>query len=197
MREATEKEYQLVVSKYGRSKRQMQAGRAFDVIWSDGRGTEIAQKTEILSRGKVQKVHYLVNPDFLPGPGKTAGRLDGVRGHKLMTSEVRRRLPPLYSQENVRDPIVQVKYFSPYTGSVWLVTEYDGRDTMFGWADRGFGGELGYVSLQELEHANRQGLPLVERDLYFKPVPLSQAKQQERRASVARVASRWLAQTSR
>lgn len=67
MREATEKEYQLVVSKYGRSQRKMPTKRTFDVIWSDGRGTEIAQKTEILSRGKVQKVHYRVNPDFLPG----------------------------------------------------------------------------------------------------------------------------------
>ena len=31
---------------------------------------------------------------------------------KLLTEELRRRLPPLYSQENTRDPTVH-KFFTP------------------------------------------------------------------------------------
>jgi len=180
MQNATEREYNEAVSRGGRQKRVMQTKRTFDVVWSD-RGTEVATKSEILSRGKVQSVSYSVNPSYL---GRTAGRLDGARKHQLMPQEVRRKIPDLYSQDEVEDPIVQVKFFSPYANMVWLVTEFDGKDTMFGWADLGMGmGELGYISLRELDNLHRGGLPMVERDLYFKPKRLSQAKVQERRGS--------------
>lgn len=110
---------------------------------------------------------------------KTAAhRLDGVRGHQLLPSAVARKLPAIYSQENVDDPLVQVKLFSPYTNAVWYLTEYDPASReAFGWADLGMGGgELGYISIPELEGLNRNGLPLVERDLYWRPVPMSKAK---------------------
>ena len=107
-----------------------------------------------------------------------AHRLDGVRGHQLLPATVARKLPAIYSQENVDDPIAQVKLFSPYSGAVWYLTEYDPSSKQaFGWADLGMGmGELGYIDLSELEGMNRRGLPLVERDLYWKPMPLSRAK---------------------
>ena len=108
---------------------------------------------------------------------RTAGRLDGVRGHKLMPGALKSKIPKLYAQENEKDPMVYAKFFSPYTNALWLVTEYDGADTMFGWADLGYGmGELGYISLSELDNLHKGGLPLVERDLYFRPAPLSKAK---------------------
>lgn len=104
-----------------------------------------------------------------------------------MPAQIRSKIPDIYSQEENSDPTVYLKFFSPYSGAVWLITEYDGRDQMFGWADLGFGqGELGYISLSELENSHRKGLPLVERDLYFKPVPLSRAKAQSRRAAYGR-----------
>jgi hypothetical protein len=91
-----------------------------------------------------------------------------------MPAAIRSKIPKLYSQEKVADPTVWVKFFSPYSNATWYVTEFDGRDTMFGWADLGMGGgELGYISLSELEGSNRNGLPLVERDTSFRPVPLS------------------------
>jgi hypothetical protein len=106
-----------------------------------------------------------------------ASPLDRVRKHQLMPAAIRSKLPKLYSQEKNPDPMVVVKFFSPYSGATWYVTEFDGQDTMFGWSDLGHGeGELGYISLDELESANRKGLPLVERDLYFRPVPLSKVK---------------------
>ena len=114
---------------------------------------------------------------ILAGLQKTAARhpLDGVRKHQLMPNNIARKIPKLYSQEDVEDPTVWVKFFSPYGRGVWYVTEFDGRDRMFGWADVGHG-ELGYMSLKELQSANRNGLPLVERDLSWKPLPLSKAK---------------------
>ena len=110
---------------------------------------------------------------------KTAAhRLDGVRGHQLLPATVARKLPAIYSQENVDDPVAQVKLFSPYSGAVWYLTEYDPSSKQaFGWADLGMGGgELGYIDITDLEGLNRRGLPLVERDLYWKPMPLSRAK---------------------
>ena len=111
---------------------------------------------------------------LLPLLKGAASQLDRARKHQLMPAAIRSKLPKLYSQENNPDPTILVKFFSPYSQAVWYVTEFDGRDQMFGWADLGFGeGELGYISLSELEGANRNGLPLVERDISFRPIPLS------------------------
>ena len=62
-----------------------------------------------------------------------------------------------------------VKFFCPWGAATWLITEYDGEDTMFGLCDLGHGSpELGYVSLSELR-AIRGGFGLtIERDLHFR-----------------------------
>lgn len=110
---------------------------------------------------------------------KNAHPLDRVRRHKLMPAEIRSKIPPIGAQDDSDDPIVWVKFFSPYGNgqATWLITEFDGNNEMFGWAElfRG-GGELGYISLSHLEGLNRNGLPLVERDTSFKPMPLSKAR---------------------
>ena len=104
--------------------------------------------------------------------------LDGTRGHSLLPASVAKDIPKLYSTEKIKDPTAHVKLFSPYADAVWYITEYDPREKLaFGWADLGFGeGELGYISIEELSDLNRNGLPLVERDLYWDARPLSQAK---------------------
>ncbi len=87
---------------------------------------------------------------------------------KYVTSE----LPKLYETENVADPIVRCKFFLPGTTWTWYVLEYDGEDNFFGYV-AGACPELGYFSLKELMSAKGAfGLP-IERDLYFKPQPLS------------------------
>ena len=96
---------------------------------------------------------------------------------KLMTEELKRKIPPLYSQENVEDPIVYVKYFLPGTNWTWYVLEFDGKDTFFGYVD-GIYPELGYFSLSELEKLRGPLGLKVERDLYWKPRPLSKVKKE-------------------
>lgn len=101
---------------------------------------------------------------------------------KLLTKEIAKLFPPLYSQENVDDPIVVAKWFSPYTGWRWYAIEgeknEEGDDWTFFGLVQGFEDELGYWTLSELDSVKALGgrLPLVERDLYWKPVPLSQAR---------------------
>lgn len=95
---------------------------------------------------------------------------------KLLTDEIRRRLPALYETQNEKDPIVQVKFFSPWNGWTWYATEFDGEDSFFGLVE-GYETEWGYFSLGELESTCvLGGVPAVERDEYFEPVRVSQLK---------------------
>jgi len=91
----------------------------------------------------------------------------------LLTKEVRGKLPPLYSQEEVEDPMVICKFFFPDFSWTWYAIEFDGTDQFYGLVD-GFEKELGYFSLTELmSNRGKLGLP-VERDRYFTPCRLSE-----------------------
>ena len=107
---------------------------------------------------------------------------------KLLTDELKQRLPALYSQEEVADPTVQVLLCGA-NGWIWALTEYsdvapDGcPELAFGWV-AGDCPELGYVSIAELDEVNAPCLPdcgyvWVKQD--FVPCPLSevQAKAEE------------------
>ena len=92
---------------------------------------------------------------------------------KLLTKALRKKLPPLYSNEELgMEAIAQVKFFTPDSSWTWFGSEFDGEDIFFGLVD-GLDKELGYFSLSELESVRGpMGLP-IERDMYFDPKPLS------------------------
>ena len=97
---------------------------------------------------------------------------------KLLTQEIRKQLPALYSQDEIADPLVHIKFFDPCGSFTWFILEYDGNDTFFAFVKSHLcpDGELGYVSLQELKSIkNPMGLG-IERDLYFTQKQLSQCK---------------------
>jgi len=87
---------------------------------------------------------------------------------KLLTKEIRKALPPLYSQDSRRaeDVKVHVKFFTPDSSWTWYATEFDGGDTFFGLV-RGLETELGYFSLRELQSARGPLGLAIERDLHF------------------------------
>ena len=93
---------------------------------------------------------------------------------KLLTQEIRRKLPPLYSQESKGGKaIVYLKMFTPDSNFTFFATEFDGEDTFFGLVE-GHEKELGYFSLAELQSV-RGGLGLpIERDLYWQPKTLEE-----------------------
>jgi len=89
---------------------------------------------------------------------------------KLLTEELRTRLPQLYSQEAEADPVIHAKFFLPGTGWTWYVTEGEERegDFLFFGFVVGLESEFGYFLLSELESVTtRLGLH-VERDLAFR-----------------------------
>lgn len=119
---------------------------------------------------------------------------------KLLTKELLRRIPPLYSAENEQDPLVVCKFFMPDGAFTWYViegstrekegcgfgvncnhqplSEYDPQrdDILFLGYVTGLEPELGYFTLSELQEIRGTlGLP-VERDRYFKPCRLSQVR---------------------
>jgi len=90
---------------------------------------------------------------------------------KLLTAEIKKKLPKLYTNENKKpeDVPVVVKFFFPISGWRWYVTEgeeQEGGDWMFFGLVRGTENELGYFTLSELESIKVSSLG-IERDLYF------------------------------
>jgi hypothetical protein len=95
---------------------------------------------------------------------------------KLLTKAIEQQLPPLYGQENVADPIAYLKIFDPCGSWTWYITEYDPVEKLMFGLVYGHEHEMGYISLTELEQVKgRYGLGL-ERDLSFRPQPLSKCK---------------------
>ena len=94
---------------------------------------------------------------------------------ELLPAELRLSLPPLYSQEKEKDPIVHCKFFTPDSTWTWYVTEggeEEGDFLFFGYV-KGFDSEWGYFCLSELQSARGpMGLP-IERDLHFRPARFS------------------------
>ena len=97
-----------------------------------------------------------------------------MRGRKLLTKGIRKKLPPLYSQDKLGGKAVAyVKLFTPDSDWTWWVVEFDGKNTFFGLVD-GHCKELGYFNLSELERLRGPlGLP-VERNLCWQPKRLEE-----------------------
>ena len=121
---------------------------------------------------------------------------------KLLTKEICKRIPVLYGQEEIDDPVVHVKFFHPMSNWTWWATEAaaevlvgediinvplcdvepDGdwwkcekgsvEDIIFFGLVQGHEVELGYFSLREMEEVRVSGLG-IERDLYWEPRALS------------------------
>lgn len=101
---------------------------------------------------------------------------------QLLTTELRTQLPKLYAQENVEDPIVYLKFFTPDSSWTWYVTEGDddnGDFRFFGYVV-GFEKEWGYFVLSELESARGPLCLPIERDLHFEPRPFSKLREERR-----------------
>ena len=99
---------------------------------------------------------------------------------KLLTKALLKKLPKLYSNENVplEEQVAVLKIFDPtgrYTFYVTEGQEEDGDVTLYGYAISPLGpdcDEWGYASLNELQAVRgRMGLGL-ERDLYFQPTKI-------------------------
>ena len=100
----------------------------------------------------------------------------------LFPEEVRKQLPPLYSQEHEQDPMVICKFFHPLSNMTWYAIEGSPEDDdflFFGWVHSD-NPELGYFSLNEMQAVQVMGLG-IERDLHFTPKKLSEVRKEHER----------------
>ena len=95
---------------------------------------------------------------------------------KLLTKSTLDTIPNLYETEELDDPVCHIKLFTPDSSFTWYIIESSiDEDICYGYVV-GLESELGYFSLKEIESI-RGTLGLgVERDLSFKPTPLSTIK---------------------
>lgn len=111
-----------------------------------------------------------------------------LRKHKLLTKEMRKTIPPLYSQDGAGDDAtVHAKFFGilgGLSGWTWYATEGspvlddDGNEVDFEFFGlvNGYYDELGYFRLSELDDAAYGATPAVERDLHFQPVTMGEVR---------------------
>ena len=95
---------------------------------------------------------------------------------KLMTKAILKRIPPLYGQEDVKDKVVHVKFFTAWTNWAWFGCEYRPETGVFFGYVIGPFPEWGYFTLDELESVKGPFGLKIERDMYFEPRPVSKVK---------------------
>ena len=101
--------------------------------------------------------------------------------YNLMPVSTKKQLPKLYATEKqlIGDRTAYARYFFPMGAYTAYMLEYDPKERIgFGAVTMGYGWELGYMSLKEMEEVKVRGLG-IERDLYFKPTKLHEIAELE------------------
>ena len=109
---------------------------------------------------------------------------------KLMTKELARKLPRLYSTDMFTDEgerndnmILIAKFFTPDSQWTWYIIEGEqrGDDWLFFGYIVGLERELGYFTLSELESVRGPLGLKIERDIYWKPITLGELLAREKK----------------
>ena len=90
---------------------------------------------------------------------------------KLLTKEILKKLPALYSQEAHENPekemVFYVKLFTPDSNWTWFIAEYDPEKEIAWGYVMGLENEYGTIDIKELKEVRGPfGLP-IERDISF------------------------------
>ena len=94
---------------------------------------------------------------------------------KLITKELRKKIPKTYSQPNELNPMAYVKLFTPWADWTWFIMEMDDDGYCFGLV-HGFEKELGYFHLDELAEITGPAGLKIERDKWFEPTKYKDIK---------------------
>ena len=88
---------------------------------------------------------------------------------KLMTKEIEKKIPALYTQDGKKgEAVIHVKFFTPWSDWTWYGLEYSKEDGLFfGLVQNKYGVEYGYFSLEELEEVKGPCGLKIERDMHF------------------------------
>lgn len=96
-----------------------------------------------------------------------------MKKKQLVPKEIIKKLPKLGETSEQDNPLAVVKFFYPDFSWTWYGIEFDGEDIFYGYV-KGFDNEFGTFSLKELLDTRGKLGCEIERDLYFKPRPVSE-----------------------
>ena len=121
---------------------------------------------------------YFGDDDYVE---KMQGKFERIQAYTYLPEEISRQIPKLYETERIQigDKTAYLRYFMPFSPYTCYVLEAD-RNTgdMFALVNLGYGWELGYTSLGEIESVDVRGIR-IERDIHFKPTRLHEIKELE------------------
>jgi len=89
---------------------------------------------------------------------------------QLLTKEIEKKLPKLYSQEHEKNPVIIAKFFCPWNQWKWICYEgekQENGDWLFFGMVYGDCHEIGYFLLSELNSVSGPFGLKIERDKYF------------------------------
>lgn len=97
---------------------------------------------------------------------------------KMLTKEILKKVPNLYSQDGKGlEAIAYAKFFNPCGDGTWFMSEYNPEDgRAFGLVMMNGEAELGYFSILELEAVTLKFGLYIERDIHFQPKSLAECK---------------------
>lgn len=108
---------------------------------------------------------------------EASARQEAQQARTLITDEIARQLPALYSQDGAgENALAIVKFFTPWTNWTWYASEYDPEQRLCFGIVVGHERELGYFSIDELQQISGPGGLTIERDLYWTPKPLKECR---------------------
>ena len=105
---------------------------------------------------------------------KMQGKPEQKQAHDYMPKDIADRIPPIYTTDGglIGDKTAYLRYFMPFGSYTAYVLEADRKTgELFTLTTMGYGWELGYASLDEIESVEVMGLK-IERDIHFQPTKL-------------------------
>ena len=96
----------------------------------------------------------------------------------LLTEELLLRFKQV-GRQDVPNPIVIAKFFSPWNDWAWFAFSYNEETGTFFGLIRGSYEELGYFAIEDLRGVRGPRGLKVERDLYFREKPLSEVQKRK------------------
>lgn len=104
---------------------------------------------------------------------------------KLITKELENRFAEIGSQSQNSDPIIVAKFFNKTRKLEWYVIEYNHKSQTCCCYLKGFTDEWGVFYIPNLESAERPFGLIIERDIYFKEINLSELIKEQNKKQVS------------
>lgn len=110
---------------------------------------------------------------------KLQGEMEAKQAFTYMPKEIADKIPALYETDGglIGDKVAYIRYFMPFGAYTCYVLEADKKTgDLFTLTTMGYGWELGYASLHEIEEVEVRGVR-IERDIHFEPAKLHEIQE--------------------